>query len=102
MNAADSYGTYLALGITTFIGLQAFTNLGVAMGMLPTKGLVLPFISYGGSSLIVNCGAMGVLLNVSRKREHVARQEASVETPAREPTRNSSRGTRHPLAGGAA
>jgi cell division protein FtsW len=67
--AADDYGTYLALGITMFVGLQAFTNLAVAMGMLPTKGLVLPFLSYGGSSLLVNCAAVGVLLNVSRPRE---------------------------------
>jgi cell division protein FtsW len=67
--AADDYGTYLALGITMFVGMQAFTNLAVAMGMLPTKGLVLPFLSYGGSSLLVNCAAVGVLLNVSRPRE---------------------------------
>ncbi len=67
--AADDYGSYLAVGITMFIGAQAFTNLAVAMGMLPTKGLVLPFISYGGSSLLVNCAAVGILLNVSRPRE---------------------------------
>lgn len=67
--AADDYGSYLAVGITMFVGLQAFTNLAVAMGMLPTKGLVLPFISYGGSSLLVNCAAIGILLNVSRPRE---------------------------------
>jgi cell division protein FtsW len=66
--AADDYGTYLAVGITMFIGLQAFTNLAVAIGLLPTKGLVLPFISYGGSALLVNCGAIGILLNVSRPR----------------------------------
>jgi cell division protein FtsW len=66
--AADAYGTYLATGITLFVGLQSFTNLAVAMGLVPTKGLVLPFISYGGSSLLVNCAAMGVLLNVSRAR----------------------------------
>ena len=76
--AADDYGTYLAIGITMFIGLQAFTNLAVAMGMLPTKGLVLPFISYGGSSLLVNCAAVGILLNVSRERdvEEVGEPEA--------------------------
>ncbi|MBO6940765.1 MAG: putative lipid II flippase FtsW [Deltaproteobacteria bacterium] len=67
--AADDYGAYLAIGITVFLGMQAFTNLAVAMGMLPTKGLVLPFMSYGGSSLLVNCAAVGILLNVSRPRE---------------------------------
>lgn len=66
--AADDYGLFLALGISIFFGLQAFTNLAVAMGMLPTKGLVLPFVSYGGSSLLVNCAAAGVLLNISRPR----------------------------------
>ncbi len=69
MRAVDEYGCYLATGITVFVGLQAFTNLAVAMGMVPTKGLVLPFISYGGSSLLVNCAAIGILLNVSRRRE---------------------------------
>jgi cell division protein FtsW len=52
--------------MTLFIGLQAFTNLAVAMGLLPTKGLALPFISYGGSSLIVNAAAAGMILNTSR------------------------------------
>lgn len=66
--APDDYGTYLAVGITMFVGLQAFTNLAVAMGMVPTKGLVLPFVSYGGSALLVNCAAVGILLNVSRDR----------------------------------
>ncbi len=69
--AVDEYGTYLAVGITMFLGMQAFTNLAVVMGMLPTKGLVLPFISYGGSSLLVNSAAIGVLLNVSRPRAKV-------------------------------
>ena len=75
MRAADDYGTYLAIGITFFLGAQAFTNLGVAMGMLPTKGLVLPFLSYGGSALLVNCAAVGILLNVSRAREVVDADE---------------------------
>ena len=66
--AEDDYGAFLATGITLFVGLQAFTNLAVALGMLPTKGLVLPFISYGGSSLLVNLAAIGVLLNISRPR----------------------------------
>lgn len=67
--AADDYGTFLAVGMTMFVGLQAFTNLAVAMGLVPTKGLVLPFLSYGGSALLVNSAAIGVLLNVSRARE---------------------------------
>ena len=77
--APDDYGTYLAMGISMFIGLQAFTNLAVAVGLLPTKGLVLPFMSYGGSSLLVNCAAMGVLLNVSRPREVTALSREVVE-----------------------
>jgi cell division protein FtsW len=64
--APDEYGTYLAVGVTLLVGLSAFTNLAVAMGLLPTKGLVLPFISYGGSALLVDAVAIGVLLNVSR------------------------------------
>ncbi len=70
--AADDYGTYLAIGITLFIGIQAFTNLAVTMGLVPTKGLALPFLSFGGSSLLVNCAAIGVLLNVSRARPDAA------------------------------
>ena len=85
MKAPDEYGTYLATGITLFFGIQAFTNLAVAMGMLPTKGLVLPFISYGGSSLLVNAAAIGVLLNVSRPREVPAAtvDESSDAKPSR-------------------
>ncbi|MEO0325237.1 MAG: putative lipid II flippase FtsW [Myxococcota bacterium] len=80
--AADDYGSYLAVGISTFLGLQAFTNLAVAMGMLPTKGLVLPFISYGGSSLLVNCAACGLLLNVSRPREGATGEDAEASHPS--------------------
>lgn len=86
MRAVDDYGTYLAVGITVFLGLQAFTNLGVAMGMLPTKGLVLPFISYGGSSLLVNCAAAGLLLNVSRPRAPL--RTNVVDTPQTDVTRD--------------
>src|SRR5690554_1194452 len=67
-NAPDTYGAYLAVGICVFLGVQALTNFAVAMGVLPTKGLVLPFISYGGSSLLVNAAAIGLLLNISRPR----------------------------------
>lgn len=67
--ASDEYGAYLATGISMFIGMQAFTNLAVAEGLAPTKGLVLPFISYGGSALLVNCLSVGILLNISCSRE---------------------------------
>ncbi len=80
--AVDEYGTYLAVGVTLFLGTQAFTNLAVAVGLLPTKGLVLPFISYGGSSLLVNSLAVGLLLNVSRPRSG-ASGNASEATAAR-------------------
>lgn len=66
--AEDEYGSYIAFGLSAFFGVQALINLAVAMAMLPTKGLTLPFVSYGGSSLLVNCGAMGILLNISRPR----------------------------------
>lgn len=79
MRAPNEYGTYIAIGITFFVGAQAFTNLAVAMGMLPTKGLVLPFISYGGSALLVNCAAVGILLNVSRAREELESPEEAEE-----------------------
>lgn len=65
LEAPDLFGRYLALGCTLFIGLAAILNMGVVMGMLPTKGLALPFISYGGTSLVVSLTAVGILLNVS-------------------------------------
>ncbi len=65
-NHGDLFGMYLAAGVTLSIGIQAFTNMGVVLGLLPTKGLTLPFLSYGGSSLLVNLFALGILLSVSR------------------------------------
>lgn len=68
LDAEDDYGSHIAFGISVLFGLQALLNMGVAMSILPTKGLTLPFVSYGGSSLLVSAAAMGVLLNVSRAR----------------------------------
>ncbi|MCK5259868.1 MAG: putative lipid II flippase FtsW [Candidatus Omnitrophica bacterium] len=62
----DPFGYYLAFGIVVMIGLQAVVNIGVSIGAFPTKGLPLPFISYGGSSLIFNMIAVALLLNISR------------------------------------
>lgn len=71
LEAADDYGSFLAFGISTLFGMQALVNLCVSMAILPTKGLTLPFISYGGSSLLVNAAAVGVLLSISRPRRPV-------------------------------
>jgi len=68
LQAKDDYGSFIAFGISTMFGVQAMVNLAVAMAILPTKGLTLPFVSYGGSSLLVNAVATGILLNVSRQR----------------------------------
>jgi cell division protein FtsW len=61
-----TFGSYLAFGLTALIGLQSVLNLAVALGAVPTKGLNLPFISYGGSSLVFNMALVGILLDVSR------------------------------------
>ncbi len=65
IRAQDIFGAYLAMGLTTLIGLQAAINMAVVSGLMPTKGLSLPFLSYGGSSLLVNMIAIGILLNIS-------------------------------------
>ncbi|MEE9225582.1 MAG: putative lipid II flippase FtsW [Bacteroidota bacterium] len=64
-HAPDDFGRYLAVGITSMITLYAVVNAGVTLGVLPTTGLPMPFISYGGSAILVTCVAVGVLLNIS-------------------------------------
>ncbi len=65
VKAPDLFSRYLALGIGTMIGFQAVFNMGVVMGLFPTKGLPLPFISYGGTSMVVSLFCVGILLNIS-------------------------------------
>ncbi|MBT4620264.1 MAG: putative lipid II flippase FtsW [Nitrospina sp.] len=65
--AKDPFGTHLATGLTLLIGFQAFINLGVTVGLLPTKGLTLPFISMGGSSMLITMLSVGILLNISEQ-----------------------------------
>jgi cell division protein FtsW len=79
--APDDYGSYLAFGISTMFGVQALVNLSVALAILPTKGLTLPFLSFGGSSLLVNAAAAGILLNISRQGAPRPVVESEVETP---------------------
>jgi cell division protein FtsW len=66
MRAPDRFGAFLALGLTTMVAFQAFFNISVVLGLLPTKGIPLPFVSYGGSSLLINLIGIGILLNVSQ------------------------------------
>lgn len=70
MTAPDGFGALLALGVTTMIALQALVNISVVLGLLPTKGIPLPFVSAGGSSLLINLLGTGILLNVSQHATH--------------------------------
>jgi len=80
--AADAFSAYLALGITTLIVGQALVNLAVVFGLLPTKGLTLPFVSYGGSSLMTLLAAAGMLLSVSPGHGGFLRPARSVRLAA--------------------
>jgi cell division protein FtsW len=71
LRAPDDFGSFLAFGLSTMFGVQALVNLSVALAILPTKGLTLPFVSFGGSSLLVNAVAAGILLNISRQSGEV-------------------------------
>jgi cell division protein FtsW len=67
VRAPDRFGAFLAIGLTTMVAFQAFFNISVVLGLLPPKGIPLPFVSAGGSSLIINLIGMGILLNVSQQ-----------------------------------
>ncbi len=67
----DCFGSFIAVGLTTAIGLQVCVNMGVALGLLPTKGLTLPFLSYGGTSLLMNMASIGILMNIGTVNPNV-------------------------------
>jgi len=69
-HACDKFGYFLALGLVLMISLKAIINIGVSCGVLPTKGLPLPFISYGGSSFIFDMVSVGILINIARTGEY--------------------------------
>jgi cell division protein FtsW len=66
MRAEDRFGAFVALGLTTMIAVQAFVNMSVVLGLMPTKGIPLPLVSAGGSSLLISLLGMGMLLNISQ------------------------------------
>ena len=69
VRAKDPFARLLAIGITSMVVLQALMNISVVLGMMPTKGIPLPLISSGGSSLLVTLASIGVLLNITRQTE---------------------------------
>ena len=94
--ATDWFGCLLAAGLTSIIGLQAILNLAVVAGLVPCTGVPLPFISYGGSSLIFTTLAIGMVLNVSQhcgQAAVAANQKAADEK--REPRESPANGWRH-------
>lgn len=85
LEARTLFGRFLAIGITSSIALQALVNVMVTTGILPVTGITLPFISYGGSSLVITLGMVGVLLSVSRDRGQLDEEDADLEEEPRKP-----------------
>jgi cell division protein FtsW len=77
-HASDRFGMMLALGVTVLISLQAFINIGVVTMVLPNKGLPLPFVSYGGSSLVMTMIGVGLILSVARHAHEPARRSRAL------------------------
>jgi cell division protein FtsW (lipid II flippase) len=81
-SARDEFGRLLAIGITSVVTLYALVNAGVTLGILPTTGLPMPFVSYGGSSLLFTSFAVGVLLNISAQTDmHPRAEKVSEQSP---------------------
>lgn len=74
-NATDLFGSLVAMGITVAMGLSICINMGVTLGMLPTKGLTLPFLSYGGTSLLLNMAVIGILMNIAADKKKESHEE---------------------------
>ncbi|MBK9757370.1 MAG: putative lipid II flippase FtsW [Nannocystis sp.] len=86
--APDRFGTYLAVALSALFGFQALINMAVVLDIIPAKGITLPFLSYGGSSLMVSLGAVGILLSISRRpRPWRISDQRSRRAPAPPPTR---------------
>jgi cell division protein FtsW (lipid II flippase) len=73
--ASDRFGRLVATGVAVSIGWQAALNIYVVTGLFPTTGVTLPLVSYGGSSLVVTCAMIGLVLNVSQSRPTLAKME---------------------------
>lgn len=90
------FAAYIAFGVALWMSLQSLVSMGVNLGMLPTKGLTLPLISSGGSSVLVTCAALGVLLRVSYEYDRAARQVAKLRGVASQPSVGSAPATSQP------
>ena len=95
VDAPDLFGRLLGIGLALLVGMQAGINMGVVTGLLPTKGLTLPLISYGGSSLVLTLAMLGILLNVTAQ----ARRRTVLDTAPRNPFARVGSGRRRVTAG---
>lgn len=75
MDARDPFAAFLATGLISAFGLQVCVNMGVALALLPTKGLTLPFLSYGGTSLLLNMASIGVLMNIQAQQQDTGEEQ---------------------------
>ena len=96
------FAGYTAFGIALWIGLQSFVSIGVNLGLLPTKGLTLPLVSYGGSSVLLTCAAFGLLLRISYELDRAQRQVARLRGEAQVPATPATTATGTPPAATAA
>jgi cell division protein FtsW len=83
IGARDAFGRYLAYGITVMMAMQALVHMGVVLDALPAKGLTLPLVSYGGSSLVMTLFLFGVLFNIGMRRQSVPRGRELVQSGGR-------------------